>query len=56
MSKMAQYVHDMQTDAYWMGLGEFIDKYGISNAVNWCNTRSKAELRYQQAQKQSQSK
>lgn len=52
MSKMAQYVHGMQEDAYWMSLEQFTQKYGISNAVNWCNIRSYAELRYQQLQQE----
>lgn len=53
MSKLGQYVHGMQEDAYWMGLDDFIEKYGISNAVNWCTIRSVAEARAKQKQNQS---
>lgn len=56
MSKLGQYVMGMQEDAYWMGLEEFTQKYGVSNAVNWCTIRSVAEAKYKEATKQKASK
>jgi hypothetical protein len=35
MSKMGQWVFEMQEDAYDMTLSEFIRKYGAANASVW---------------------
>jgi len=48
MSHMGRAVHDMEMDAYWMGLKEFIDKWGISSARVWSDVRTLADLRYEQ--------
>ena len=35
MSKMGQWVFEMQEDAYDMSLQEFVAKHGASNATVW---------------------
>lgn len=37
----------MVNDAYWMGLNQFIDTWGISQARVWSDVRRAAEERYQ---------
>ena len=35
MSKVGQWVFEMQEDAQWMSKAVFVNKHGITNAVIW---------------------
>jgi hypothetical protein len=43
MSKMGQWVFEMQEDAYDMTLPEFINKYGASQASVWHEVQQSIE-------------
>ena len=44
MSKMGQWVFEMQEDAYHMDFNQFIEKHGSSQASVWCEVQDADEL------------
>ena len=43
MSKVGQWVFEMQEDAYDMDFDEFIEKHGASQAEVWCEVQDAIE-------------